>query len=278
MKMQTRLLLISKQFLFPFLFFSFTANSAEEIIITIPSAAMKKEFKATVVLPDSYAQSQNRYSVIYLLHGFGGDHTVWPHIAPLKQCSDSLKLIFVCPDGDNSWYIDSPVRKKSMFETYVIYEVIPLVDTRYRTWPRSEGRAIMGVSMGGHGAISLLAKHPDLFTGACSIAGIMDLTEFPLEWNLSKIVGPLAGNERIWKEQSCIGMVDNLINGSKIIVLDCGTEDFALKGNQKEDELLQKAGIPHYFYTRHGTHDWHYVTNVVSDHILFLSKKLLQMK
>ena len=96
--------LVSKRFLFSVLFFAFTAYCAEQKIITIPSAVMKKEFKATVILPDSYTRSQKRYSVIYLLHGFGGDHTVWPHIAPLKQCSDSLKLIFVCPDGDNSWY------------------------------------------------------------------------------------------------------------------------------------------------------------------------------
>jgi S-formylglutathione hydrolase FrmB len=73
-------------------------------------------------------------------------------------------------------------------------------------------------------------------------------------------------------------MVDRLKNRSKLIILDCGTEDFALKGNRKEDKLLKKAGIPHYFYTQHGTHDWHYVNKVASGNILFLSTKLLEAK
>lgn len=258
--------------------FVFTAYCADQKVITIPSIAMGKEFKATIVLPDSYTRSQKHYSVIYLLHGFGGDHTVWPHIAPLKDCSDSLGLIFVCPDGANGWYIDSPIKIKSLFETYIIHEVIPFIDSSYRTWAEYGGRAIFGMSMGGNGAITLLAKHPDLFIGGCSIAGIMDLSEFPFEWELPKILGPFAQNRQRWIDHSCIGQIDRLKNLSKFIILDCGLEDFAQKGNQKEHRLLEDAGIAHIFYSRHGTHDWHYVNMVAAGNFLFFSKKLQPAK
>lgn len=257
-----------------FLSIAFTAYCAGQEVITIPSSSMGIKIKATVVLPASYAQSKKKYSVIYLLHGFGGDHRTWPRIAPLKLYADTLQLLFVCPDGDNSWYIDSRFKNKSLFETHIIREVIPFIDTRYRTWHYGEGRAIMGVSMGGHGAVSLFAKHQDSFIGVCSISGVMDLTEFPFEWNLSDILGPLSDNRLLWSDQSCTGMTGRLKNCSKLIILDCGAEDFALRGNIKADSLLKIAGIQHYFYSRPGFHDWRYVSTAVPAHIISLSKKL----
>jgi S-formylglutathione hydrolase FrmB len=265
---------ISLLLVFSNLLLVFTAYSAVQKVITIPSIAMHKELKATIIIPDSYSRSQNHYSVIYLLHGFGGDHTVWPRIAPLERYSDSLALIFVCPDGADSWYIDSPVKNNSLFETYIIHEVIPFIDFSYRTWAVPGGRALIGLSMGGHGAISLLAKHPDLFVGACSISGIMDLTEFPFNWELPRILGPFAQNQQRWIHYSCISQIDTLKNGSKFIVLDCGLEDFAWKGNQKEHLLMEKAGIPHSFYSHHGIHDWPYVKMVAAGHFFAFSKRL----
>jgi S-formylglutathione hydrolase FrmB len=263
-----------KSIVFLILFLTINAFSAEQKIVTIPSAAMGKEFKAAVILPASYAQSHKHYSVIYLLHGFGGDPTVWPGIAPLMQCADSLQLLFVCPDGDNAWYFDSPVRKRSLFATSMVHEVIPFIDSAYRTWAQASGRAVMGLSMGGHGAVTLLAKHPDLFAGACSISGIMDLTEFPSRWELPKLLGSLTENKQRWIDYSCIGQVDLLKGSSKLIILDCGTEDFALRGNVKEHELLQQSGIPHFFYSHPGTHNRHYARKVAAGHLRALSGKL----
>ena len=270
--------IISLLLVFSNLLLVFTAYGADQEVITIPSIAMGKEFKATIVLPASYCRSQKHYSVIYLLHGFGGDHTVWPHIAPLKDFSDSLGIIFVCPDGADSWYIDSPVKKKSLFEIFIIHEVISFVDSSYSTWAVTGGRALIGLSMGGHGAILLLAKHPDIFMGACSISGIMDLTEFPFSWELPRILGPFAQNQQRWIHCSCISQIDRLKSSMKLIVIDCGLEDFAWKGNQKEHLLLEKAGIPHLFYSQHGIHDWLYVKKVAAGHFFAFSKRLQPAK
>jgi len=258
-----------------FLVFSAAAYCAELKEITVPSRSMGKKFKASIVFPSSYFQSDRRYSVIYLLHGFGGDHTVWPRLVRLDRYADSLRVIFVCPFGGNSWYINSSRIKKSLFETYIIREVCPFVDSAYRTLPRAEGRAIIGTSMGGHGAISLLAKHPEVFSGACSIAGIMDLTEFPLEWNLQVILGPLEKNGMLWAVNSSVYMTGLLKKHQKLIILDCGTGDFALQGNRRMDSLLHKSGIAHFFYSWEGSHDWSYVSAHAPQHIFFMAAQLL---
>lgn len=264
-----------KPFIISTLFLLINAFSAEQKIITIPSLVMKKDLQATIVLPRFYAQSLKHYSVIYLLHGYGGDHTVWPRIVPLARYADSLDLIFICPDGDNSWYLDSPVKKGSRFETYIINEIVPFIDSAYRTWNRTEGRALMGTSMGGHGAFTLCAKHPEIFAGACAIAGIMDLAEFHAEWDLAGILGPYIQNKQRWNSCSGISQIGCLKNLRKIIILDCGTRDFALKGNLQAHKMLQRAGIRHFYYSRPGMHDFHYASSVAAGHIIFLSQMLL---
>lgn len=92
-------------------------------------------------------------AVVYLLHGYGGNETTWPSLKPeLKDYADRENLIFVCPNGENSWYWDSPLNEDSQFETFVSRELVSYVDGHYRTLPSREKRAITGLSMGGHGA------------------------------------------------------------------------------------------------------------------------------
>jgi len=150
--------------------------NAEKKIVDIPSAIMNRSFKAYVITPSDYA-SGRRYPVIYLLHGYSHNFASWSKIVPLENYADTFKLMFVCPDGDyNSWYLDSPVKQNSLFATYIAKEVVPFIDSNYHTIADAKARAIIGSSMGGHGAVTLLAMHPDVFCGSGSISGIMDLT------------------------------------------------------------------------------------------------------
>jgi S-formylglutathione hydrolase FrmB len=260
--------------IFPLIvFFLSLVNAASETII-IPSLAMKKGFKASVVTPKEYA-SGKRYSVVYLLHGYSGNYSTWSKIAPLEAYSDSFRIILVCPDGDyNSWYLDSPVKTNSAFATYIVKEVIPCIDQRYRTWPDAKGRAIVGSSMGGHGALTLLAMHPDMFCGAGSISGIMDLTEFPGEWDIASVLGPFDHNQRSWQLHSFVGMAENLNGKNRAIILDCGASDFALPGNRNAHQLLQKLQIPHEYLERPGNHTLSYSAGAIGFHLRHFSRLL----
>jgi S-formylglutathione hydrolase FrmB len=238
---------------------------------------MKKTFHAAIVTPKEYESCGNRFSVIYLLHGYSGDYSTWTKISPLDEYADTYHLIFVCPDGNfNSWYIDSPVKTTSKFETYIAKEVITFIDSSYRTWPSSNGRAIIGSSMGGHGAATLLARHPELYCGAGSISGIMDITEFSGEWDMTGVLGEYKKNAALWANCSFFSLLEKLSGKDRAIILDCGVSDFALAGNRKTHDKLIRLGIPHEYYERPGSHSPAYPQRNLEFHLLFFSRILLK--
>jgi S-formylglutathione hydrolase FrmB len=246
--------------------------SADKITISIPSESMRSNFNATVVIPKEYHSYNNKYSVIYLLHGYSGNYSTWSQISPLKEYADTYRLIFVCPDGNfNSWYLNTPFAAKRQFETYISCEVIQFIDKNYRTWTAANGRAIIGSSMGGHGATTLCAKHPDLYCGAGSISGIMDLTEFPGEWDIAGVLGEYKKNAALWKSNSFFSLLEKLAGKNKAIIIDCGTSDFALAGNRKTHEKLLSLGIPHEYYERPGGHTAFYAQKALEIHVKYFS-------
>ena len=62
-----------------------------------------------------------------------------------------------------SWYLDSPIDSTMKYESYIIDELVPTVDRVYRTQPHINNRAITGLSMGGHGAMYLSLRNPEVF-------------------------------------------------------------------------------------------------------------------
>ena len=80
--------------------------------IEVMSNKMGRSIKNTVVLPAQYSQKEYRYQafpVIYLLHGAWGSYRDWPRKADLRSLASQYSVIFVCPDGQDSWYFDSPI-------------------------------------------------------------------------------------------------------------------------------------------------------------------------
>ena len=118
--------------------FSAMSYAAKVDSLEVASTAMSKTYKAAVVLPNSYAKSKNTFSVLYLLHGAYGHFGDWlkntPNKELVKNLADQYNIIIVMPEGETfSFYLDSPVNKRSQFETYITQEVIQKVDKTYRT-------------------------------------------------------------------------------------------------------------------------------------------------
>ena len=262
--------------LFLILIFATQIFAANTTVVDIPSRCMNKSFKATIITPSDYAHCTKRYSVIYFLHGYGGNYSVWPRIADLSAYCDAYSLIFVCPDGGyNSWYMDSPLKENSKFETYIVKEVVAFVDSCYRTWRSGNGRTLIGSSMGGHGAMTLLAKHPNDFLGAASISGILDLSNFPHQWDLAEVLGPYEKSPELWRRNSFVGLMEQLRGKDKIIILDCGLSDFALPVNKAAHEKLSGLSIRHDYFERPGSHSPEYCRRNVETHIRSFSKMLI---
>lgn len=244
--------------------------------IGIYSTAMNKEIKNVIILPGSYSNHPDmNYPVVYLLHGHGNNYVSWSsQIKPdLDKVASQLNLIFVCPDGAESWYWDSPVNPAYQYETYVSKELTNYIDQHYRTVKSREGRAITGYSMGGHGSLWLGFRHPDIY-GACgSMSGGVDIRPFPENWNMKKMLGSYAGNPKIWDEHTVINQIPSASQyGPAAIIIDCGTDDFFYQVNLALHEKLLQQKIPHDFISRPGNHSHSYWNNAIDYQLLFFWK------
>lgn len=256
------------------LFVSFTCLAAKVDTLDTYSPSMDKNIKAIAVTPQSYSKS-NKYPVVYLLHGYSGNYKEWVRIVPkIKDLADRFNLIIVCPDGNfGSWYLDSPEVPESKYETYVSSELVDFVDKKYSTITSREGRAITGLSMGGHGALYLAFRHQDVYASAGSMSGGIDLRPFPNNWELSKYLGSYAEHPENWEKNSVINLTHLLTPNSLAITITCGTEDFFYNANVKLHEKLLYNNIPHRFTTAPGAHNWDYWSNAIEYQLTYFNNE-----
>jgi S-formylglutathione hydrolase FrmB len=267
-----------------------TAAAAKVDTLAIPSAAMKKTYRAAVVLPASYAKNKKaRYPVLYLLHGAYGHFSNWLNKTPDKQLlhrlADQYNLIIVNPEGETfSFYLDSPVSLDSQFETYLTKEVLPAIDQAYRTVPERRGRVITGLSMGGHGALYLAARHPDLYCAAGSMSGALDLSGInrrltPAEaTQRAKLWAPILGSEADNPERfaanSVVNLVDQIRRAGLSLIIDCGVDDGLVEINREVHRRLLYNHTPHDYTERPGAHTWEYWQSALPYQVLFFQQVL----
>lgn len=265
--------LFKKAAIFLIAFASVTLFAAKPITVNVQSLAMKKDIPALVILPDSHANSDARYPVIYLLHGFGGNYKTWFDIKPnLPQIANEKGVIFVLPDGATSWYWDSPVNENLKYETFTATELVNYVDQNFKTVKSPKARAITGLSMGGQGAMFLALNHPDTFGAAGSTSGGVDIRPFPKNWDMAKNLGDYENNKQRWDEFAIIEKVSNLKPNVLAIIFDCGTEDFFFKVNENLHNKLLQMKIPHDYISRPGVHNGKYWENSIDYQITFFKK------
>ncbi|MCX6214553.1 alpha/beta hydrolase family protein [Spirosoma sp.] len=255
--------------LLAFLHFSVQAATVDTVATYSPS--MKKTIKAVVVTPDSYSAGQ-AFPVVYLLHGYSGNYSDWAKKAPgIGKEADLHKVIIVCPDGNyGSWYFDSPADPTFKYETYVADELVNWVDGHYKTIKNRSGRAITGLSMGGHGALYLAFRHQSVFGAAGSMSGGVDIRPFPNNWDMAKRLGTYAQFPERWEQNTVINMLHLLTPGALSLIVDCGTEDFFFRVNNNLHDKLLERNIAHDYITRPGGHNWNYWTNAVTYQMLFM--------
>lgn len=258
--------------------------------LQVASAAMNKTYKIAVVLPDSYAKSKISLPVLYLLHGAYGHFDDWLKKTPnknlVKNLADQYNLIIVMPEGETfSFYLDSPVNKGSQFETFITQEVIQKVDKTYKTISNKSGRVITGLSMGGHGALYLSAKHPDLFCAAGSMSGALDMTVMlnrDPSAQVVKLMEPVFGDKNadpeMYAKYSVLGMLDKIKTNKLPLIIDSGVDDFLIEPNRELHRRLVYNKVDHDYTERPGAHTWEYWEIALPYHVLFFSKILFKTK
>lgn len=221
-----------------------------------------------VYLPPKYAESTERYPVIYYLHGGSGNQREgrWMirKVDAAIQTGKMKPVIIVCPQAlPIGWYINANVTDPKVtsgpIEDVMIDDLIPYIDSHYRTIATREGRGIEGFSMGGRGTLMLAFKHPDLFCAASSVAGaVVNWDEEPLQRALECTFGDVNNPYSkiyfdAWHPQvfACQHARHIIQSGMKIRMF-VGNRDRLYEENgrhitQRFHELLEALQIPHSF-------------------------------
>ncbi len=193
--------------------------------ITIDTPAFVEPTKVHVFLPTGYrADRSRRWPVTYFTAGTMNNYNTFESFLDGQSLTRDYPSILISPDSNSGywsdWYNDGDFGPP-MYETFVIDQLIPLIDARFRTIPDRSHRAVFGISMGGYGSIMFAARHPDLFAAAATLSGAVD-SNLPANGAVlsasstfdgaaaDAIYGPRATQEVRWRGHNPTDLADNL--------------------------------------------------------------------
>jgi putative tributyrin esterase len=230
---------------------------------TFYSTALGRDMHYIIVLPQKYEDSQQRFPVLYLLHGWAGDYTNWVKLTKLTEYAERYSMIVVTPDAQNSWYVNSFTAPGDRFEDYIVNDLIHEIDSRWRTMPSPGSRSIAGLSMGGYGSVLLALKHPGLFAVVASVSGaligpigieqvIPDVRE-----STDRAYGP-AGSATRKDDDIYLLLAKAKRENIPYMFIECGSEDSLLASNRKFVEQLSSGNVAYEYHEYPGGHTWEF--------------------
>ncbi len=211
---------------------------------------------------------QEKLPAIILLHGYSGNYKQWDQIMNAQKYADEYNFVIICPDGlFNSWYINSPAKANSQFEDFFYKELYPSIAKRPEV--NAEKIFISGLSMGGHGALYLFSKRPELFKSAGSTSGGVNLLDGVGKWGLNDLLGSQDRNDEVWNSFSVMSWIDNLKGNSKPFIFDCGSGDFFYASNNKLKEKVDALKLNATYISQPGAHNRAYWAKSIKQHMDF---------
>jgi enterochelin esterase-like enzyme len=209
-------------------------------------------------LPPCFYDTFQRYPYVILLHGTGYDETMWEQLGVITDMDQGITkgtlppMVLIMPDGGYAFELNDEPNDTS-YESILLNELIPTVETEFCLWGNREGRAIGGISRGGFWAFSVALRHPDTF----SILG--GHSPYFEDDNAAPDVNPLN-----------LAATVNLDKFPLRIYMDNGASDIVGANAARLSEILQGRGIEHEYLTNPtGDHDMSYWQSHVSEYLSF---------
>lgn len=218
------------------------------------SPTLGKQRRMTVYTPAGYEQGKEKYPVLYLLHGAGGDEEAWMTLGRTSQIMDNLiakgrcrPMIVVMTNG-NPWQQAAPGEsaagmvqpamkfdpsQKSFEEAFG--DVMTYVESNYRTIRKKEARAVAGLSMGGGHSFNISRMYPDKFDYVGLFSAAVRNVEDP------EVAASLAAQRD---------------KGFKLYWIACGNTDFLYQANRDYMKYLDSIGFPYVYRESDGGHIW----------------------
>ncbi|MFW6290226.1 MAG: alpha/beta hydrolase, partial [Mariniphaga sp.] len=216
--------------------------------ITYKSKTVGNERKALVYTPPEYSRDE-KYPVLYLLHGIGGDEKEWLRGGQPQVILDNLyaqeklePMIVVMPNGRamkddravGNIFAEDKVKAFATFEKDLLLDLIPHIEKNYPVIKDREHRAIAGLSMGGGQSLNFGLGNPDVFSWVGGFSSAPN-TKPPKE---------LMPNPEKAKEKL------------NLLFLSCGDKDNLIAFSERTSGYMQKHDVPHIYYVDHGYHDF----------------------
>ncbi|MBN2682040.1 MAG: prolyl oligopeptidase family serine peptidase [Bacteroidales bacterium] len=255
---------MKKNFFIIFLLFTLLVNAEKSELIFTTTLLPEKD-TVWVFVPEK--KSNHNLPVVFMLHGYSGNYSQWNRIIDLQKMANQYQTIIICPDGlFETWYVDSPVIKKSKFKTFFFAVLLPSIRNLYKIDERNI--FITGLSMGGFGALHLFLHKPYVFRAAASTSGMLWLGEMPNRFGLEKIFGT---NMEVLNSFSIINRIKELRSSNKPVLIDCGTEDFFY--NQHKAFVIKAKNMDYKFVWKaeKGSHNANYWRKSVQEQFSFFA-------
>lgn len=257
----------------------------------IRSRIFNRELYYSVVLPANYDQTTDSFPVVYLLHGFGDNQSAWFQDGLIQYYSDQYEsengpMIFVLPQGFNSYYVNR-YNGSLPYMDYFVHELVPAIDSIYRTRKDKSQRAVMGYSMGGYGAMILPVKHPEIFSTGVVLSMSFRTDEqylaepqdvFDNQWGLIFGGYHQSGTARLtdyfmdYSPFHFFNKADVSEYSDLRLFFDCGSDEESLHiTNGELHNLMRDRSITHEFRVRTGGHSWDYWHKSLPEALKFIS-------
>jgi diacylglycerol O-acyltransferase / trehalose O-mycolyltransferase len=270
--------------------------TAEKVIddrtrdLTVSSPAMGMSIPVRVILPKGWSKkSKTPFPVLYMLHGGHDDYTSWTRETDVEALSKNSNVLIVMPEAGRAGYYSDWFAGTPRWETFHTVELVRLMEKEFRT---GHSRAIMGLSMGGFGALNYAAHHRGMFRYVAAMSSYVDLNDQGVRLairrgsdvdgvDIRQVWGDPVVNADVWNAHNPAAMPGSF-RGTQVHLstgdgrpgpLDQGRsldvtltsvvgEAALTKQNRKFASSLRSAGVnvTTHLYTP-GTHSWPYWQN-----------------
>lgn len=228
--------------------------------VTFHSTSLNRKMQYRVIQPAAVAPGQ-KLKVVYLLHGGGGGFRDWSNYSDVARFAESGVLL-IMPEGESSYYVDAVDPPTDRYEDYIVHDLISDVENRFPVATGRGNRAIVGVSMGGFGALNLALRHPDLFFFAGGLSSAVDvprraftIKRLQQSRHYNAIFGAAGSPTRQANDPfEQIKTADP--RKAPYFFLTCGEQEGLLPANREFAASLAKYHFPFEFHTIHGGHNW----------------------
>lgn len=228
--------------------------------VSFRSASLNRDMPYRVILPTNLS-AERKLPVVYLLHGGGGGFRDWSNDSDVAHFAESGFLL-VMPDGGSSYYTNAVDPPQDRYEDYIVKDLIPDVEARFHTGGGRTNRAIIGISMGGFGAVKIAFHHPDLFAFVGGLSSAIDaprraftIRRLQQSRHFNAIFGPTGSSNRPDNDPLELVRTANP-DAAPYFFLTCGEEESLLPPNREFAALLAQRHFKYEFHTVHGAHNW----------------------